>query len=114
MTRYILFDGAPTTQDCLASIRDSNYSSKWHTSTCQFPSTRPQNGGDTTASQFKDAHEEQEDQEDASKGGKRNRKETVEGGGGVEEGEVQKKKPRTSWEGGESTCQSCEYDRTLS
>lgn len=112
MTRYILFDGAPTTRDCLASIRDSNYSSKWHTSTCQFPSTRPQNGGDTTASQFKDAHEE-EDQEEASKGGKRNRKETVEGRGGDEEGEVQKKKPRTSWEGGESTCQSCEYDRTL-
>jgi len=112
MTRYILFDGAPTTQDCLASIRDSNYSSKWHTSTCQFPLTRPQSEGDTTASQFKDAHEE-EDQEEASKGGKRNRKETVEGGGGVEEGEVQKKKPRTSWEGGESTCQSCQYDRTL-
>lgn len=111
MTRYILFDGAPTTQDCLASIRDSNYSSKWHTSTCQFPSTRPQNGGDTTASQFKDAHEE-EDQEEASKGGKRNRKETVEGGG-EEEGEVQKKKANISWEGGESTCQSCQYDRTL-
>jgi len=98
MTRYILFNNAPTIQDCLASVEDTNYSSRWHISTFQFQSLRPENDvGDTTASQFKDANEE-ERQREVERGEKRV---------GNEE-EESKKKPRTSWEGGESTCQSCE------
>jgi len=98
MTRYILFNNAPTTLECLASIDNSNYySSKWNITTFQFESRKSENV---------DAHDEVEEEEQRREAAEKGRKRD---GNEVEE---TKKKPRISWEGiaagGESTCQSCE------
>lgn len=115
MTRYILFNGAPTTTECIESSKPDYQSSRWTTNVVDFSSkndsTRPlsldrasRDVWNLSGSQFEDAETQIEGF--VTRGKVQREEETR------VEVEARLKRPRTSYEltgvGGDSMCQSCE------